>query len=224
LLNRPILKQIDPLLQNEKMKNKITCFILLIFFISNEIIAQWRDKNMGAISWEIGFPGNNKNFLSKTSFAGAKIEYRHFIRENLSVGAFLNWNSYYQYFPSATYTNNDQTQAVTTDIYRYVYTLPFGVNAHYYFSVGKSIKPFIGLGLGTQFAEQKLYYNIFYKESKNWGFLIRPELGLIIRPHPFSLFGFLLGGSYSYATNINNDYGFSSLQSFNIQIGIIFSR
>ena len=206
------------------MKNKIICTLSLIFFLGNEINAQWHDKNLAAISWEIGFPGNNKNFLSKTSLSGAKIEYRHFIKENLSVGAFLDWNSYYQYFPSATYTNNDQTQAVTTDMYRYIYTLPFGANAHYYFNVGKIIRPFIGLSLGAQYAEQRLYYNIFLSEAKNWGFLARPELGLIIKPNQLSAFGVLLGASYSYATNANNDYGFNSLQSFNIQIGIVFSK
>ena len=196
----------------------------MIIFISSNIHAQTPDKNLAGISWEIGFPGNNKNFLSKTSLSGGRIEYRHFINEDFSVGGFLDWNSYYQYFPSATYTNNEQTQAVTTDMYRYIYTLPFGVNVHHYFKTGKAIRPFIGLALGAQYAEQKLYYNIFYREAKNWGVLVRPELGVIIKPNPLSAFGLLLGGSYSYATNENADYGFNSLQSFNIQVGVVFIK
>lgn len=206
------------------MKNKIIWITLLIFFSSNKIIAQSYNKNLLAICWEIGFPGNNKNFLSKTSLSGIKLDYRHFIKENLSVGIFADWNSYYQYFPSATYTNPDQTQAVTTDMYRYVYTFPFGANAHYYFNTGKIIKPFAGIAMGAQYAEQKLYYNVFVSQAKNWGFLVKPELGLICKPIPESGFGLLAGVSYSYATNVNKDFGFNSLQSFNIQIGIIFVK
>jgi hypothetical protein len=204
------------------MKYKIIWAAALIFCICDGIHAQ--DKNLTVLSWEIGFPGNNNNFLSKTSFEGGKIEYRHFIKDDLSVGVFLDWNSYYEYFPTATYTNNEQTQAVTTDMYRYIYTLPFGVNAHYYLKTGGLVRPFFGLSLGAQYAEQKLYYNIFYNEAKNWGFMARPELGVIIKPAPLSAFGLLLGGSYSFATNGNSNYGFNTLQSFNIQIGLVFMK
>jgi hypothetical protein len=54
--------------------------------------------------------------------------------------------------------------------------------------------------------------------------MARPELGVIIKPAPQSAFGLLLGGSYSFATNGNDNYGFNTLQSFNIQIGVVFMK
>ena len=204
------------------MKTKIIFIISFALLIASGTMAQSTSlyQNLFGISWEIGFPVSNNDFLSKTSTAGGKIEYRHFIKENLSVGGFLNWRSYYEYFPTATYENEDKTQAVTTDMYRYIYNLPMGANVHYYFKGGKMIQPFVGLGLGAQYSEQSVYYNIFVTEDKNWGFLIRPEAGLILNVK--DEWGILLGGSYGYSTNKNDALGINSLGDVNVQIGLVF--
>src|SRR6476646_4013012 len=147
------------------MKNKILFTILSILLLGYGAIAQHHyQENMFVAAWEIGFPVSNNNFLSKTSYEGGKIEYRGFIKENLSIGGFLNWRSYYEYSPTRTYENPDKTQAVTTDMYRYIYNLPMGASVHYYFKGGKMIRPFAGLGLGAQYSEQTAYYNIYYSQ------------------------------------------------------------
>lgn len=177
-------------------------------------------RNLFGVAWEIGLPLSNGNFIDKTSAEGGKIEYRGFIKENLSIGAFLNWRSYYQYFPTKTYENSDKTQAVTTDMYRYIYNLPMGATVHYYFKGGKMIRPFAGLGLGAQYSEQTAYYNIYYSQEKNWGFLVRPEVGALI--HMEGQWGFIVGASYAYATN-QNRIGMSGMSDLNFQIGFIFT-
>ena len=202
------------------MKSRIICLIILCFLSIQIVNAQLYSKNMFIAAWEIGFPVSNNDFLSKTSLAGGKIEYRHLIKDNISIGGFLNWRSYYEYFPTATYENPEKTQAVTTDMYRYIYNLPMGASVHYYFKAGKIAQPFVGLGLGAQYSEQTLYYNIFFSEEKNWGFLARPEVGAIFNVQ--DQWGILVGASYAYATNSADRFGINSLGDVNIQIGVVF--
>ena len=203
------------------MKNKIIFTILSILVLGYGAMAQHHyQQNMFAAAWEIGLPVSNNNFLSKTSVEGGKIEYRGFIKENLSIGGFLNWRSYYEYFPTKTYENPDKSQAVTTDMYRYIYNLPMGASVHYYFKGSKMLQPFAGLGLGAQYSEQTAYYNIYYSQEKNWGFLVRPEIGTLI--HMEGQWGFIVGASYAYSTN-QNKIGLSGLADVNFQIGFIFT-
>jgi outer membrane protein W len=204
------------------MKKKILIILFAISSFALSSQAQVYSRNMFVVAWEIGLPVSNNDFLSKTSFSGGKVEYRHLIKDNLSIGGFFNWRSYYEYFPTATYENEDKTQAVTTDMYRYIYNLPMGATVHYYFKGGDMIKPFAGLGLGAQYSEQSMYYNIFVSEDKNWGFLVRPEVGAIIKFQ--DQWGALIGASYAYSTNKNPSLGIKNLGDVNFQIGLVFTE
>jgi outer membrane protein W len=204
------------------MKKKILIILFAVSSFAFSSQAQVYSRNMFVVAWEIGLPVSNNDFLSKTSFSGGKVEYRHLIKDNLSIGGFFNWRSYYEYFPTATYENEDKTQAVTTDMYRYIYNLPMGATVHYYFKGGDMIKPFAGLGLGAQYSEQSMYYNIFVSEDKNWGFLVRPEVGAIIKFQ--DQWGALIGASYAYSTNKNPSLGIKNLGDVNFQIGLVFSE
>lgn len=206
------------------MKKKYIVILIAVFLIGTHSAKAQAFKNLFGISWEISVPINNNNFLDKTSLAGGKFEYRRFINKKFSLGGFINWNSGYQYVPKATYNNADATQAVTTDMYKYLYTAPFGVSGHYYFSTRNLINPFIGLGLGAQYSEQNLYFNIYESTSKNWGFFVRPELGIIITPHPWHNMSFLLGSGYSFSTNQNNNLGINNIQNLTFQLGLLFSE
>ena len=206
------------------MKNKFIPIILLAALSFNTVKAQSYIKNMLAFSWQTATPASNTDFLSSTSYTGFKIEYRYFIKKNFSVGAFVDWNSNSEYFPTATYQNKDQTQAVTTDMYRFIYTFPMGLNGHYYFDGGKLLRPFLGLSLGAQYSEQSMFYNIYESTNENWGFLARPELGVIITPFSNHSIALLAGTSYAYATNKNDDLKFTSMAHVNFQVGIVFQQ
>jgi outer membrane protein W len=206
------------------MKNIFAALIILAVIASGSCMAQPHKDFLYSLSWEASKPLSNNSFLDKTSFAGGKFEFRKFIDRNFSLGVFINWNSYYQYTPRTTYTNTEQSQAVTTDMYRYIYTLPFGITGHYYFDAGKQVKPYVGLALGPQYSEQNLYFNIYQSTSKNWGFLLRPELGVIVMPRYWHNAGILLGSGYSFSTNKNNSLGIKNLQNLTFQVGLVYSE
>src|SRR6185436_16063397 len=177
---------------------KLIIITSLIFLFSTAGLAQ---KNAFGFSWEINMPSNN-GYLTKTSYAGGKVEYRHLLKhKNDSVGLAINWATYEQHIPRQTFQSSDGNSAVTSDFVAQVYQLPFTATAHYYFQEGKPLRPYVGIALGGQYMEQSLYYNVYISENKNWGFVARPELGAIYKPKNARTWGILGALNYSYATN-----------------------
>lgn len=202
------------------MRKKLILTAVISFFL---VFAQaQRLHNLYGFSWEVSFPSND--FVDKVSYNGGRFEYRHFFKPNISVGGALSWNNFSQYYPRATYENEDQTQAITTDTYRTIFNLPITVNGHYYFAQGAYFRPFVGLGLGTMYSDQELYYNIFVTEEENWGFIARPEIGTLISFSNTSNVNMMLSAGYNYATNKSNKLKIDNLSNFWVSIGIAFTN
>src|SRR3982751_795301 len=110
---------------------KIVIVSAFLFFVIATVSAQ---KDLLGVSWGINFPTNN-DYLNKTSFAGGRIEYRHFLRhnENVTLGLSLDWSSYEQHIPRQTFQKPDGNSAVTSDFVATAYQVPFTATAHYYF-------------------------------------------------------------------------------------------
>jgi outer membrane protein W len=165
---------------------------------------------------------NNKDFVGVTSANGFKIESRHFLNENISVGGEISWNSLYEYTPTQTY--QIENGAVTTDLFKYMYNVPFVMNAHYYFGSNSIVMPYAGLAAGGMYSEQYLYLNIHEITGKNWGFVVRPEAGAIIKFGSDSNMAALLGIRYNYATNHESKFNIRSIQTLGFQLGLAFLR
>ena len=169
------------------------------------------------LNWEMAIPSGG-NFINDNSYSGGRFDYKHFVDGgNLAVGASMGWNSYNEYNAPKLYERRDGSGAVYTDMVRHVYTLPIAVNA-YYFLFRRNIKPYIGLGLGTQYSEQKSYFNIYVISESNWGFLVKPEIGLQLEVN--ETFGIATYATYNYATNSSNEFNIDHLASINIGAGI----
>jgi len=174
---------------------------------------------MVAVAWDVNFPLDNK-FVNATSFKGFKFETRRMVTPNMSVGFEAGSNVYDQYLPRKTYQIQDG--AITTDLYTYVYTLPLALNVHHYFNVSKMVIPYAGLAMGATYSQQKIYYNTYVSQDENWGFLIRPELGALVKFHEGM--ALLVGARYSYSTNTQSTFHINGIQSFGLQLGLVFMK
>lgn len=203
------------------MKKTIASLLLIASLISTAgAESGYLANGFYSFSWDINVPLNNKDFISTTSGAGGAVQGRFFLNPNLSVGGEIAWSSLYQYAPRQTY--NFENGAVTTDLYKYMYTLPMSANAHYYFNPDGSVMPYAGLGLGALYSEQDLYFNIYNLYSTNWGFLIKPEVGAIFKFGSNSQTGAILGVRYNYATNRESDLRINKIKTLGINLGIVF--
>jgi opacity protein-like surface antigen len=205
------------------MKRNIILTLVVCIGLWNQSSAQKSFTNLFGLAWEISIPNNN-GFLDKTSLAGGRFDYRHMLKSvPVSFGVAVAWNSYEQYIPTQTVYYKNGNSAITTDMDRIIYTVPILATAHYYFNNGKMAMPYIGVGVGTQYSEQTIYYNIFEDDYNNWGFAVRPEIGVLVRPGNGN-WGINIGANYNFATNKNDLFDINNLQSFNFNIGVIFAR
>lgn len=178
-----------------------------------------RDKFF--VSWEIAIPTNN-DYLNKTSAAGGRVEYRHMIRPNVSIGIGASWNSFEQYTSRKTYQKPDGNGAITTDVVKDIYTVPVTASIHYYLGKPQGrVNPYIGIGIGTQYSEQDAYFNIYDISDMNWGFCVRPEVGLIL---PFNRgVGAYVSAAYNFSTNTNDYFDINNIKHFAFNVGLVFT-
>jgi hypothetical protein len=199
------------------MKNII---IILSAILSGTICsAQSKGSSEFHANWEFGFPVGN-SFVTSFSALGADIGYSRFIHDQTSVGIELGWNNYYQYAPRKTYVFSDG--AATTDLYKYIYTLPIVLNVTHYMTAGDHFTPFVKLGMGAQYSEQNLYYNVYETTNTNWGFVVIPEIGTLIHFSKGNPWAMTTSIRYGYSTNAAKELGINSVQAINFCIGIAY--
>ena len=202
------------------MKKLILILIGIVYLgLHQNSYAQYEaGKDKFSIAWEVAFPSND--FLSETSWRGGRIEYQRMLKANLSVGISGSWNSFEQYVPKTTYQKPDGSGAITTDIVKHLYSVPITANVKYYFKAMNKLLPFAGLGLGTQYCDQTIYFNIYGIEDDSWGFAARPELGIA---YPVSdNTAIYLSGTYNYASNKSDLTNESGLSHIAIALGVVF--
>jgi hypothetical protein len=195
------------------------------------------DKNIGKIStpktgrdfdkfyflsWDNNAPLSNKDFISQTSSLGTKLGFRKRLNDEdkLWVGADFGWAVYKQYVPTNTYTTG--TQSTTTDLYNYAYNYSVSVNLDYFFlPVEKIITPYAGLGIGAAYDKFAQYYNVYGSSGTSWGFLVRPEAGVLIGFKENSPWRIKAAFHYDYSTNTSTDFGYKNFSSMGFQIGLV---
>jgi hypothetical protein len=195
---------------------KKSIFLAPVLLISILCQAQMKGSSQFDLNWGIGSTINN-SFVSGFATRGGSFGYSVFPKDDLSVGLELGWNNYWRYVPTTTYQFKDG--AATTDLYKYIFNLPITMNVTKYYYAGRLFSPYLRLGVGAQYSEQNLYYNIFETTHSDWGLVIKPVAGVRIHPSKYSPFSLNLGLGYQYATNSVSQYNISNMQAYNINIG-----
>lgn len=178
------------------------------------------DRNQFIAAWDIAFPTSG-DYLDKTSFSGTRFEYRKLINRNFAWGVSSGWNSYRQKVDQQLYESEDGSQAVFTDMIRKIFELPMAVGGYYYLDAASSFRPYAGLGVGAMYSQQKVFFNIYEIEENNWGFLLRPEIGIQYDVN-YNI-GLHLYGSYTYASNTNDAFRIDSLEHISVGLGLVWS-
>lgn len=123
--------------------------------------------------------GDLKDFISKTSFRGFSIDYKYMVKDNIGIGCDLGWNVFYQNRPYGTYTEG--TMSLTGVQYRYTNVGWGYVTGHYYFLSETNLMPYVGVGIGTLYADRDLDMGLYYISQDDWQFAYRPEIGLLYK-------------------------------------------
>ena len=191
---------------------------LVCFFSSGLLLGQ---SKYIYLNLDVNKPLSNTQWISGVSIAGGKIGYRGFIRPNFSAGLDLGWSNYDAYEP----TNTKQTGsgAITSDYFHYIYNYSGVVSGQYYFKTEDEDRffPYAGLGLGANTNEYVLYYNIYKDTQRSWGFLARPEAGILYRFTKRGSLGIMAAVHFDYSTNQSDKFNYSNFSALGFQIGLM---
>ena len=169
--------------------------------------------------WQFnGTPGNS--FVKSADGYGAYMEGGYYLTPMLAVGGFASFNTNNQYVPTKTYTFSDQS-ALTTDLTRSIYQVPFGATLRYRF-MRSMFQPYVEAKVGAQYSTQNIYMSTFVNQHENWGFYVSPEIGLTFFPFERTDFGFQVAAYYSYATNSSKAIDITGLNNLGFKLGIAF--
>ena len=193
--------------------------ILLIIVLSSS--ALFAQRKYMYLNLDMNKPLSNTAWIEDLSTSGGKVGYRGFITPNFSAGLDLGWANFDQYEPTSTKEN--ATGAITTDYFHYVYSYSGVISGQYYFKPEDEDRlfPYAGLGLGASTNEYVLYYNIYEESERSWGFLARPEIGIIFRFSERSPLGIMAAVHYDYSTNQSETFNYSNFSAVGFQIGLM---
>ncbi len=186
---------------------------------AGEASAQMGKKNYINGGWQFnGTVGND--FVETGQGYGAFIEGGYYLTPELAVGAFASFSTNNDYIPKDTYTFDDKS-ALTTDLDRSIYQVPFGATLRYRI-MRSTIQPYVEAKVGAEYSTQSIYMSTFINRHENWGFYISPEIGLTLFPFHKTDLGFQIAAYYSYSTNNNKAYDINGLNNLGFKVGIAF--
>lgn len=160
------------------------------------------------------------SFVETASGYGAYIEGGYYITPMFAIGGFASFNTNNDYIPKQTYTFKDQS-ALTTDVDRSIYQVPFGLTMRTRFLRGE-LQPYLGTKIGAEFSTQSTYMSTFVNRHDNWGFYMSPEVGLTYFPFEKTDVGFQFAVYYSFCTNKNSSYDLKGIKNLGFKLGVAF--
>lgn len=194
-------------------------FITIILFIG--LAVNSNAQSFWALNWDITKgTGETSDFIGNVNFRGLSIDGRVFVNDNVSFGGQVGWKTMYEKLtdlPPIEIEENGISGDISGTQMHYLNVFPALVTSHYYFDSG-NVKPYIGIGLGGVWIEQRNEIGLrsFYADSYAFG--VQPEFGAFI-PVGLNSSGINLAAKYLYGTSAGD---LDSLGIFTFSIGFAF--
>ena len=186
--------------------------------MANGALAQDFDRYF-SLSWEYNAPlANTSDWIGNASATGARLTYKKMINDRFAAGVDFTWNVFDEYEPTQTFENG--SGAITTDYFKYTYGYGFAASGQYFlpFSTTK-VMPYVGLGLGAALNRYTLYYNVYSEGDDSWGFLARPEIGVMF---PFGgKVGAQIGVRYDFSTADSEYFELDKPSNLAVNVGLV---
>jgi hypothetical protein len=164
----------------------------------------------------------NTDYISNYSWRGMGIDNRWMLTDKISAGAYFAWHVFYERIPNITQTSDNGNGNITATgtQFRYVNSYVMQANVHYYLGSDGETNPWIGLGVGTAYNEQRTDLGFLSYSYDPWSFALSPQIGLDI---PIAIgTDFMIGVRYNYWMN-GEDKATSDFTYLGINVGFKFT-
>lgn len=200
---------------------KVLAAVALAIVFAMPAKAQLTNNGYANIDWQYNFPLSN-NFADKSSGWGMNFEGGYFLNANFALGGFMAYHSNNEYVGRQTLPVGEGG-SLNTDQQHTVFQLPFGLATRYAWNRGGAFQPYLGVKLGTQYAQLKSTFNVLATKDNTWGFYVSPEIGFNVYPWAYGP-GLHFAAYYSYGSNKGDvlTYSVDGLSNFGLRVGIAF--
>jgi outer membrane protein W len=124
--------------------------------------------------------GDTKDVVDSFSWRGATFDIERAASDNFTVGLTFGWHVLNE---KTSGTGEFEGGAITGTAWRYVNSAPILLTGNLFMGQRGSIRPYIGVGGGTYWIENRTEAGIIAVESDNWHLGALGEVGLVI-PRP----------------------------------------
>lgn len=159
--------------------------------------------------------GGTAEYTDNISPRGVDFEAQKFLKEDLSVGFLIGWNTFRQKVVGETFEIDDLT--ITGTQFRYTNIVPLNLNIKKYFISQGNTAPYVGLGIGTSYAEKRNDIGVFSLNEDKWLFNVAPELGMLYDLNYRTFLSVKL--KYNYSPKAGD---FDSMSYLSLGIGVGF--
>jgi opacity protein-like surface antigen len=193
--------------------------LLVLSSIPSGASAQERELQLD-LNYSIGIPSGSfkTDAVDKTSFRGWTANLLYNINDHISVGLGTGFQDFYQKYPRAVYKlDGGEVSAVLTNS---IQTIPVLAEFQYRFLPGKTIQPYVGVGVGGNLIEYDQYLGEFENSRSDFKFAARPEAGVFIPFRKEGPAGIHVFGAYNYMPYNTN--GIDNLSNWGAGVGVKF--
>lgn len=177
---------------------------------------------IGILTYSYALPtGDTDDFIDNDSWLGATLEGQWFVGQSSTVGLLFGWNEFYHKVQGDI---DFDFGTVSGTQYRHLNIFPMMVTAHWFGGERGGARPFIGLGVGTDYVRQLLDVGLREFTESNWHFALAPDAGIAF-PLP-SGSALVLAARYNYPFKAGDYIGGGSraFQYLSFHIGVAYSR
>ena len=135
--------------------------LILVFVFSYSAIAQ--NSNFSIVTYNMNYSGpDTRDFVDDYNWSGFTFEFGRFTSKNLAVSLMSGWNILRERTEEVIIMDRG---AVSGTQIRHLGVIPFIVNARYVFidRDRSEPKPYVGIGFGTYWINQRLEIGIYEK-------------------------------------------------------------
>jgi outer membrane protein len=191
---------------------KKVLYIILFISVTSSAFAQ---RSFNTWSYSMGFgTGDLHEYIGPVSFRGATYNYTKIVTGNVGVGVEIGWNTFYEEKDFDTYSQGKFDYSGKQ--WRYSNHVPLLFTMNYYLTPDDDMIPFVGLGIGTIYAERRTDMGQWAFTRDAWEFALKPEVGVIFDTGGA---GVSLSGKYYYGFKAGD---LPAQGYFTINIGFAF--
>jgi len=155
---------------------------ITILLVAGLFATSYAQTSLWTVNWDIATgSGDTGDFIDKTSFGGFSIDGRYFVEENISIGGSMSWQSFNEIYDNLPPVELDGSNGITGHIsgtqYRDSNIFPLLFTGQVYVDTGGDIMPYVGMGIGTIYLEERLDIGLVSFSDDSWGLGLNLLLG-----------------------------------------------